>query len=60
MKPKDLIKALEKDGWRVARVDGSHHIMKHSSKPGMLVIPLHNKDLKPGTLNNIIKQAGLK
>ena len=60
MKPKDLIKALEKDGWRVVRVDGSHHIMKHSTKPGMLVIPLHNKDLKPGTLNNIIKQAGLK
>ena len=60
MKPKDLIKALEMDGWRVARVDGSHHIMNHSSKPGMLVIPLHNKDLKPGTLNNIIKQAGLK
>ena len=60
MKPKDLIKALEKDGWQVVRVDGSHHIMKHSNKPGMLVIPLHNKDLKPGTLNNIIKQAGLK
>ena len=60
MKPKDLIKDLEKDGWRVARVDGSHHIMKHPVHLGMIVIPLHNKDLKPGTLNHILKQAGLK
>lgn len=60
MKPKDLIKDLEKDGWRVTRIDGSHHIMKHPDHPGMLVIPLHNKDLKPGTLTHILKQAGLK
>ena len=60
MKPKDLIKTLEKEGWQVARVDGSHHIMKHATKSGMIVIPLYNKDLKPGTLNNILKQAGLK
>ena len=60
MKPKDLIRILEKAGWRVARIDGSHHIMKHTDKPGMLVIPLHNKDMKPGTLNQIVKQSGLK
>ena len=60
MKPKDLIRVLEKEGWKVVRVDGSHHIMKHSETPGMIVVPLHNKDLKPGTLNNILKQAGLK
>lgn len=60
MKPKDLIRILEKAGWKVARIDGSHHIMKHADKPGMIVVPLHNKDLKPGTLNQILKQAGLK
>ena len=60
MKPKDLLRVLAKEGWEIARVDGSHHILKHSDNPGMLVVPLHNKDLKPGTLNQILKQAGLK
>ena len=60
MKPKDLIKILQADGWYIERVAGSHHILKHTDKVGMAIIPLHNKDLKPGTLNNILKQAGLK
>jgi predicted RNA binding protein YcfA (HicA-like mRNA interferase family) len=60
MKPKELVKKLETDGWKIIRISGSHYIMKHFEKPGMPVIPLHNKDLKPGTLNNILKQAGIK
>ena len=60
MKPKDLVKKLENDGWKIVRISGSHYIMKHVEKPGMPVIPLHNKDLKSGTLNNILKQAELK
>lgn len=60
MKPKELIKILESDGWVVERVRGSHHIMKHPTKAGRPVIPLHNSDMKPGTYNNILKQAGLK
>lgn len=60
MKPKDLIRILGKEGWQIARVDGSHHILKHPERADMLVVPLHNKDLKPGTLNQIIKQAGMK
>ena len=59
-KPKDLIKILEADGWTVERIRGSHHIMKHPTKSGHLTVPLHNKDLKPGTYNNLLKQAGLK
>ncbi|WP_196600042.1 type II toxin-antitoxin system HicA family toxin [Pectinatus frisingensis] len=60
MKPKELIKILQADGWYIERVQGSHHILKHPVKQGMSVVPLHNKDLKPGTLNSILKQAGLK
>lgn len=60
MKPRELLEILEEDGWFVDRVRGSHYIMKHPSKPGRPVIPMHNKDLKPGTYNNILKQAGLK
>ena len=60
MKPKDLIRILKDDAWVIDRIKGSHHIMKHPTKPGRPVIPLHNEELKPGTYNNILKQAGLK
>ena len=60
MMPKDLLKKLEADGWKVVRVNGSHHILKHPTKPGRPVVPIHNKELKPGTLDTILKQAGLK
>lgn len=59
-KPKELLKILQADGWAIERTRGSHHILKHPTKPGRPVIPMHNKDLKPGTYNNILKQAGLK
>ena len=60
MKPKDLLKRLIADGWYIVRARGSHNILKHPSKKGMPVVPLHNNDMKPGTLNDILKQAGLK
>lgn len=60
MKPKELIKQLQAQGWRIERIQGSHYIMKHDEKKAMTVIPNHNKDLKPGTLHNILKQTGLK
>lgn len=60
MKPKEMIKILQEDGWHLDRIAGSHYIFKHDLKPGMPTVPYHNKDLKPGTLNNILKQAGLK
>ena len=59
MKPRELIKLLESDGWYLDRVQGSHYIMRHPNKPGQPVIPYHNKDLKRGTLAKIRKQAGL-
>ena len=58
--PKELMKILKADGWYVDRVRGSHHVMSHPAKPGHPVIPMHNKDLRAGTFNSILKQAGLK
>ncbi len=60
MKPKDLLKMLEADGWQIERIRGSHYILKHPTKPGRPVIPMHNKDMKSGTFNNILQQAGIK
>lgn len=57
-KAKELLKILQADGWQVVRINGSHHILKHPTKPGMPIIPMHNKDLRIGTYKTILKQAG--
>ncbi len=52
---------LEADGWRVAVVRGSHRQFKHASKAGKVTVAGHpSAELAPGTLNNILRQAGLK
>lgn len=60
MKPKDVIKILEKLGFYQYRQKGSHLIMvRDDVKNYQPVIPLHNKELKKGTLLSIIRQSGL-
>ena len=57
MKPKMVIRALERGGFYVHHVAGSHYILK---KDGLRVtVPYHGKDLKPRTLASIIEQSGL-
>jgi len=61
MKVRDVLKRLEQDGWRLVRTKGSHRQFHHSSKPGTVTVAGHpSLDIPPGTLNNILKQAGLK
>lgn len=61
MKVRDVIKMLEDDGWRIARTRGSHRQYKHSTKKGLVTIAgKSNDDLAKGTLNSILKQAGIK
>lgn len=60
MKPKELLKILTKEGWEIKNQRGSHIYLIHHTTPGKITVPNHNKDLKPGTLNSILKQAGLK
>ena len=43
------------------RVKGYHRQYKHPSKKGLVTISGHfNEDIAKGTLNSILKQAGLK
>lgn len=44
----------------MTRITGSHHHFKHDVKPGLVTVPHPKKDIKTGTLNSILKQAGLK
>ena len=61
MKFGEVIALLEADGWRLARTDGSHRQFRHPSKSGTVTVAgKASKDIPSGTLNNILKQAGLK
>jgi predicted RNA binding protein YcfA (HicA-like mRNA interferase family) len=61
MKIRDIIKKLREDGWYEVAQRGSHRQYRHPSKPGRVTIAGHaNDDLAPGTLDSVLKQAGLK
>jgi predicted RNA binding protein YcfA (HicA-like mRNA interferase family) len=56
---KQIIKLLKKKGWKVARIQGSHHILIKGKK--RISVPVHgNKSLPKGTEAAIIKQTGLR
>ena len=59
MKSADLIRELNKAGWVLDRIRGSHHVFKHSARPGHVTVPHPKKDLGKGLLAAIRKQAGL-
>jgi len=61
MTAREILKILHKDGWFEVDQDGSHSQLKHPTKPSKVTVPKHSgKDIALGTLNNILKQAGLK
>ena len=54
-----MVKALEKAGFVVGRVIGSHHIMRHPDRR-RTTVPVHaGRDMPPGTLRNILRDTGL-
>ena len=56
-----VVAALERIGYVVVRQRGSHRQFKHASKPGRVTVPgKPSDDLALGTLNSVLKQAGLK
>ena len=61
MKVKELITLLESDGWSQVRQKGSHRQFHHATKPGTVTVSGKlSIDVPPGTLNSMLKQAGLK
>lgn len=57
--PLQIIKMLEKSGFILDRVRGSHHIYIDSELKKRVTVPLHKRDLPKGTLLEILKQAGI-
>ncbi|MDP8947652.1 MAG: type II toxin-antitoxin system HicA family toxin [Actinomycetota bacterium] len=61
MKVREVIRLIEQDGWQLVSTKGSHRQYKHPGKRGLVTVPGKPGDeLAPGTLNSILKQAGLK
>lgn len=61
MKSREVIRMIERDGWFRVPAKGGHRQFKHPTKPGRVTIPGNlGKDVPMGTLNSILKQAGLR
>jgi predicted RNA binding protein YcfA (HicA-like mRNA interferase family) len=60
-KVQELVARLEADGWYQVRQKGSHRQFHHASKSGTVTVAgKPSVEVPPGTLNSILKQAGLK
>ncbi len=60
VKPKNIIAALQRAGFFIDHQTGSHARLIHQTEPQRRVsVPMHNKDLKRGTLKSILRQAEL-
>lgn len=61
MKVREVMRLLALEGWEIVATRGSHRQLKHASRPGRVTVPGKlSDDLAPGTLNSIMKQAGIK
>ena len=60
MTPKQMIKLLESNGFRQTHSNGSHFFVRNDETHRTTTVPVHAKDLKKGTENKILKDAGLK
>jgi len=61
MKVSEVLRMLHDDGWYLVATKGSHRQFKHLTQPGRVTVAgKPSDDVAPGTLNSILKQAGLK
>jgi predicted RNA binding protein YcfA (HicA-like mRNA interferase family) len=57
---KEFAKILERHGWSLLRVQGSHHIYGRAGSEVRLSVPIHgNQAIKMGLLRHLMKMAGL-
>jgi predicted RNA binding protein YcfA (HicA-like mRNA interferase family) len=57
---RDIIRRLEREGWTLVRVTGSHHVFKNAISGATVVVPHPKKDLGKGLVRAIYKSAGWK
>ncbi len=59
MSSREVLKKLASAGWRVTRIKGSHHHLRHPSRPGTVTVPHPRKDLPLGTIRSIETHSGV-
>lgn len=60
MTPREMIKLLEQNGFKQISKNGSHVKLKNDKTNRQTIVPYHNKALKKGLEQAILKQAGVK
>lgn len=60
MTPKEMVKLLKKNGFKIVSKNGSHVKLKNDETGKQTIVPYHAKALKIGLEQEILKQAGLK
>ena len=58
--PKRMVKMLKQNGFEEISQNGSHLKLRNAETKRQVEVPMHNKDLKTGTEQRILKDAGLK
>ncbi|MGZ4732966.1 MAG: type II toxin-antitoxin system HicA family toxin [Candidatus Angelobacter sp.] len=58
VRPRDIIRFLEKNGFILDRVSGSHFVFYHPVSRRRAVVPKHNRDMPKGTLLSLLREAG--
>jgi predicted RNA binding protein YcfA (HicA-like mRNA interferase family) len=57
---KRMCKVLERRGWSLDRINGSHHVYESPDHPFTISVPVHgNRDIPTGTQRTIMRLAGL-
>jgi predicted RNA binding protein YcfA (HicA-like mRNA interferase family) len=60
LRGKELVRLLERHGWGVARVHGSHYVLKKEGEPRVITVPVYGRStLKVGMQKQILKMAGI-
>ena len=60
MNSREVIAVLERAGWILRRIRGSHHQFSHPSLPGRVTVVHPRRDVPKGTLRSIERQSGLR
>lgn len=60
MRTKEILKILKQNGFEIVSQNGSHIKLYNCETKRTVIVPNHSGDIKVGTLNSILKQAGLK
>jgi predicted RNA binding protein YcfA (HicA-like mRNA interferase family) len=58
LRPRQVVAALRRAGFNVHHQTGSHAVLKHASGR-RVTVPMHNRDLKTGTLRAIVRESGM-